>query len=57
MLSILMVFAIAMTNCTKEGPAGPAGATGVDGTNGVDGTDGTDGVDGNSTCLECHTQA
>lgn len=48
-----MVFAIAMTNCTKEGPAGPAGA---DGTNGVDGTDGTDGVDGNSTCLECHTQ-
>lgn len=53
MLSILMVFAIAMTNCTKEGPAGPAGADGVDG---VDGTDGTDGVDGNSTCLECHTQ-
>lgn len=54
MLSILMVFAIAMTNCTKEGPAGPAGADGVDG---VDGTDGTDGVDGNSTCLVCHTQA
>jgi hypothetical protein len=54
MLSILMVFAIAMTNCTKEGPAGPAGANGVDG---VDGTDGTDGVDGNSTCLECHTLA
>jgi len=51
MLSILMVFAIAMTNCTKEGPAGPAGA------DGVDGTDGVDGVDGNSTCLECHTQA
>lgn len=54
MLSIFLVFAIAMTNCTKEGPAGPAGADGVDGTNG---TDGTDGVDGNSTCLECHTQA
>jgi len=49
-----MVFAIAMTNCTKEGPAGPAGADGKDG---VDGTDGTDGVDGNSTCLVCHTQA
>lgn len=53
-LSILMVFAIAMTNCTKEGPAGPAGANG---TNGVDGTDGTDGVDANAFCLECHTQA
>lgn len=51
-LSILMVFTFALTNCTKEGPAGPAGSNGIDG---INGTDGTDGVDGNTLCLDCHT--
>lgn len=42
---VLVLFAITLTQCTKEGPRGPQGPAGADG---VDGTDGTDGVDGNA---------
>lgn len=41
----LMIFAIAISSCTKEGPAGAPGK---------DGEDGIDGQDGTATCIECH---
>lgn len=49
--AFLLMLVIAISSCTKEGPAGP---TGPAGTAGVNGSDGTDGVDGNAVCLECH---
>lgn len=44
----LVVSLIAISACTKEGPAGPAGK---DGTNGEDGINGTDGT---AVCSTCH---
>jgi hypothetical protein len=52
--AFLLMLVVAISSCTKEGPAGPAGPAG---TAGVDGSDGTDGVDGNAVCLECHNLA
>ncbi|NOX47904.1 MAG: hypothetical protein GXO89_13090 [Chlorobi bacterium] len=46
--ALLIMLALAVSSCTKEGPAG------ADGTDGVNGTDGTDGVDGNVVCMTCH---
>ncbi len=48
---LLVMAAIFMASCTKEGPAGPAGANG---TNGTDGEDGINGTDGTATCIQCH---
>jgi hypothetical protein len=44
----IVVSLIAISACTKEGPAGPAGK---DGTNGEDGINGTDGT---AVCSTCH---
>ena len=41
----LIILAIALTSCSKDGEIGPIGPAGQDGTNG---TDGIDGVDGNA---------
>jgi hypothetical protein len=51
MSMLLVMAAITLASCTKEGPAGPAGANG---TNGTDGTNGTNGTDGTAGCIECH---
>lgn len=51
MSMLLVMAAITLASCTKEGPAGPAGANG---TNGADGTNGTNGTDGTAGCIECH---
>lgn len=50
--TLLLMMALVVSSCTKEGPAGPAG---TNGTNGTNGSDGTPGVDANTHCLNCHT--
>jgi len=45
----LILFALVLTSCTKEGPQGelgPIGPAGKDGVNGISGTNGADGEDG-----------
>ncbi|TLP80276.1 collagen-like protein [Maribacter sp. ACAM166] len=45
----LLIIALVLTSCSKDGDAGStgtAGIAGVDGTNGTDGVDGTNGTDG-----------
>jgi hypothetical protein len=48
MSMLLVMAAIFVVSCTKEGPAGKDGAPGKDG------TDGTDGADGTAGCIACH---
>lgn len=46
---LMLMLAVALVSCTKEGPAGK------DGANGADGADGMDGEDGTAGCIQCHS--
>lgn len=43
---LMLMLAVALVSCTKEGPAGKDGANGADGADGEDGTAG---------CIQCHS--
>ena len=47
----LLLTALVITSCTKEGPQGPAGIAGANGTNGTNGNDGQDGQNGISNII------